>query len=211
VSVNDLVRYYRTVARAWERQVLIRSRGCAGDIGLFRSLLRLVEDLVFSKDVSVADALHNVRQSKERIDIGNTRGRGTNIKVGRGGIREIEFIAQALQLAHGGHDAWLRSPHTLVTLARLADRKYLTETDLSELSSAYEFLRRTEHVLQMENGLQTHSIPQDREKLNLLTRRMKFTGTQDLERDLKTPHRKCQPHLFTRFCRTRGPWTCAGC
>jgi len=130
VSVNDLVRYYRTVGRAWERQVLIRSRGCAGDIGLFRSLLKSVEGLVFSKDVTVADALHNVRLSREKIDVGNTRTRGTNIKIGRGGIREIEFIAQALQLAHGGHDAWLRSPHAVVTLARLADRKDLAETDV---------------------------------------------------------------------------------
>ncbi|MEQ1922793.1 MAG: hypothetical protein ABL952_09825, partial [Pyrinomonadaceae bacterium] len=110
------MRYYRTDARAWERQVLIRSRGCAGDIELFKTFFAEVEDLVFSKKETVETALANVRQSKEQIDLEQVNRRGFDVKLGRGGIREIEFLAQALQLAYGGRDKWLRSPHTLISL-----------------------------------------------------------------------------------------------
>ena len=111
LSVKDTVRYYKKEARPWERQVMIRSRGCAGDVELFREFFSAVEDLVFSKKETVESALRNVRLSKEKIDLGQINSRGYDVKLGRGGIREIEFIAQALQLAYGGRDKWLRSPH----------------------------------------------------------------------------------------------------
>src|SRR5205823_13784227 len=114
-----------------------------------------------------------------------------------GGIREIEFLAQALQLAHGGRDKWLRSPHTLISLSRLADRKHLTESDLAELSAAYEFLRRTEHVLQMKNGLQTHTIPDDPKKRGLVARNMTFATGGDFEADLLT-HSGNVSRIFSR-------------
>ena len=185
LSVEDTVRYCESDARAWERQVLIRSRGCAGDIGLFKDFFARVEDRVFSKDESIETALENVRRSKEKIDLENIDRRGFNVKLGAGGIREIEFLAQALQLAHGGGDKWLRSPHTLISLSRLADRKHIGKAALTELSTAYEFLRRTEHVLQMENGLQTHTVPDEPEKRELIARRMTFASGGDFENDLK--------------------------
>ncbi len=184
-SVSDTVRYYKTEARPWERQVMIRSRGCAGDIPLFREFFHQVEDLVFSKSESVESALNNVRLSKEKIDLGKVNKRGFDVKLGRGGIREIEFLAQALQLAHGGRDPWLRSSHTLICLSRLADRGLLSESELTDLANAYEFLRRTEHVLQMENGLQTHLVPNDPERRSLVARRIMFAGGGDFERELK--------------------------
>ncbi len=183
-SVDDLVRYYRTDARAWERQVMIRSRACAGDVALFRQFFAAVEGLVFSKDQTVETALDAVRRSKEKIDLEAAEGRGYNVKVGRGGIREIEFLAQALQLAHGGRDPWLRSPHTLISLSRLADRGHITSNELTQLAAAYDLLRRTEHVLQMENGLQTHTVPVDHERRALLSRRMALATGGDLERAL---------------------------
>ena len=179
MSVRDITNYYRSEARAWERQVLIRSRGCAGNVSLYKRFFRSVEPLVFSDTESVESALNNVRRSKEKIDFQHKNDRGFDVKLGRGGIREIEFLAQALQLAHGGNDKWLRSPHTLITLTRLAERHYISEADLSELSAAYDFLRRTEHVLQMENGVQTHLIPLEKQKRDLLARRMKFATGQD--------------------------------
>jgi len=184
LSVGDTVRYCRTEARAWERQVLIRSRGCAGDVELFKQFFSEVEDLIFSKSETVETALANVRRSKERIDLENLNKRGFDVKLGRGGIREIEFLAQALQLAYGGRDKWLRSPHTLISLSRLADRRHLSDTELTELSAAYEFLRRTEHVLQMKNGVQTHTIPDDTEKRTVLARRVMFSTGRDFESDL---------------------------
>lgn len=177
LSVADAVRYYQNEARAWERQVLIRSRTAAGDPRLFRSFFAAVEDLVFSTDQSPEEALENVRRSKALIDDGRAQRGAYDVKLGAGGIREIEFLSQALQLAHGGGDKWLRNPHTLISLSRLADRGHISRPELADLSAAYELLRRSEHVLQMENGLQTHSIPHQGEKRSLLARRMEFLGT----------------------------------
>ncbi len=197
LSVTDTAKYCKAEARAWERQVLIRSRGCAGDIELFKEFFTAVENLIFAKGETVESALANVRRSKERIDQEQINRRGYNVKLGRGGIREIEFIAQALQLAFGGHDEWLRAPHTLISLSRLADRKHLAESELTEMAAAYVFLRRTEHVLQMENGLQTHTVPEDVDKLALLARRMDFAGGGDFERDLDA-HTANVSHTFAR-------------
>ncbi|MFN0141019.1 MAG: hypothetical protein ACKVQW_13155 [Pyrinomonadaceae bacterium] len=197
LSVADMTRYYKTDARAWERQVMIRSRACAGDVTLFRSFFDSIAELVFSQDVSVESALANVRRSKEQIDREQPAGRGFNVKLGRGGIREIEFIAQALQLAYGGSDPWLRYPHTLVSLSRLADRGHLSETELTGLSAAYEFLRRTEHILQMENGLQTHTLPDDKEKRSLIRARVEFAGRGDFEKGLSR-HTKFVQTVFER-------------
>jgi glutamate-ammonia-ligase adenylyltransferase len=196
-SVGDVAKYCRTEARAWERQVLIRSRGCAGDIDLFKQFFSEVEDLVFSRSETVSSALANVRRSKEKIDLENNLKRGYNVKLGRGGIREIEFLAQALQLAYGGRDKWLRSSHTLISLSRLADRKHLSDTELTELSAAYAFLRRTEHVLQMKNGVQTHTVPDEPEKRSVLARRVMFTYGGDFESNLQT-HTDNVSRVFTR-------------
>lgn len=181
MSLADTVRYYETEARPWERQVLIRSRSSAGDGELFRRFFAEVEDLVFVADQSVVEALKNVRLSKERIDAEADPARGYNVKLGRGGIREIEFIAQALQLAHGGRDKWLRTPHTLISLARLAERRYITPNEHSELAAAYTFLRQMEHILQMENGLQTHVLPDDPAKRHVVSDRMTFAMSEPVE------------------------------
>jgi glutamate-ammonia-ligase adenylyltransferase len=197
-TVADTVRYYRTEARDWERQVMIRSRASAGDPELFRKTFASIQDVVFSKNVSPAAALANVRISKELIDKEQPTGGGFNVKLGRGGISEIEFLAQALQLAHGGKDAWLRFPHTLVILARLAERHFLAEAEMTGLADAYEFLRRTEHILQMENGLQTHTIPEDPARRKLVTRRVEFTSGGKFEKDLKR-HTELVAHVFKRI------------
>lgn len=175
ISIDEAVGYYQKSARAWERQVLIRSRACAGDAELFQTFYDAVGNYVFSKNETVADALENVRLSKEKINFDKSSDKSFNVKLGRGGIREIEFIAQALQLAYGGSDDWLRAPHTLISLSRLADRNLLSEKELTELFEAYDFLRRVEHRLQMENGLQTHHIPTEQSARRLLARRMNFS------------------------------------
>ncbi|CAN5374238.1 bifunctional [glutamate--ammonia ligase]-adenylyl-L-tyrosine phosphorylase/[glutamate--ammonia-ligase] adenylyltransferase [soil metagenome] len=184
ISLKEAVRYYRTTARDWEKQVLIRSRSCAGDAEIFQKFFDSVEVFVFSETETVENALKNVRLSKEKINLEKSSDKGFDVKLGTGGIREIEFIAQALQLAFGGRDKWLRVSHTLKSLARLADRKILTETDLTELSEAYKFLRRLEHRLQMENGLQTHFIPENTEKRTLLAKRLDFAELGDFEKEL---------------------------
>lgn len=182
VSLNEALRYYREKAHAWELQVLIRARAAAGSQGLFARFAEGVRGRVYRQEQTVAQALSDVRLAKQKIDRFHAdEARGFNVKLGRGGIREIEFIAQALQLAHGGHDAWLQAPHTLISLGRLADRGLLGEGERSELSDAYNFLRTVEHRLQMEHGLQTHTVPEEPGRRALLARRMHFAPERAAE------------------------------
>ena len=176
-SLTETVSYYQQTAQPWELQTLIRSRSAAGSAGLFTRFAAAVRADVFRPGVSVKEALASVRLAKLKIDKHIERKtNGFNVKLNRGGIREIEFIAQALQLAHGGDDDWLRVAHTLISLGRLADRDLLTEQERTELSDAYTFLRALEHRLQMEHGLQTHTVPLGREQRALVARRMNFSG-----------------------------------
>ena len=182
-SLEEAVRYYRETAQAWELQSLIRSRAAAGRSALYARFAERVRNSIYARRVTVARALANVRLAKQKIDRQHAQdATGFNVKLGRGGIREIEFIAQALQLAFGGQDAWLRAPHTLISLGRLADRQLIRERERTELSDAYIFLRKLEHRLQMEHGLQTHSVPEEAERRRLVAGRMDFSGADALER-----------------------------
>ncbi|HET6973520.1 MAG TPA: hypothetical protein VFH96_05810, partial [Pyrinomonadaceae bacterium] len=185
-SLQEGVLYYMHTAQDWERQALIRSRAAVGSAELFSRFKAAVTPAVFRPDVSITGALASVRLAKQKIDRKVEKKSGFNVKLGRGGIREIEFIAQALQLAHGGLDDWLRVPHTLVSLGRLADRGFITQPERSDLSDAYYFLRCLEHRLQMEHGLQTHSVPESEETQSLVGRRMGFAGADDFKAALKT-------------------------
>ncbi|HSQ19556.1 MAG TPA: hypothetical protein VLR92_04195 [Blastocatellia bacterium] len=171
--------YYRERAHNWERQALIRARASAGSEQLVTRFLAMMRDVIFTRD-ALPDTLEEVRRAKEKIDRKEAaRMRGFNVKLGPGGIREIEFIAQALQLKHGGREPWVRSAQTLIVLARLAEKHYLTEPERARLSAAYTFLRTTEHRLQMEHGAQTHTLPASREKLELLARRCGYIQADD--------------------------------
>lgn len=193
LSLKETNRYYLKEAHGWEQQVLIRSRSSAGNSAIFKNFFDQVKNAVFKPGREPNEALRGVYRSKEKIDREQRTETLFDVKLGRGGIREIEFIAQALQLAHGGADPWLRTPHTLISIARLADRGYLTEDELSRLSSAYDFLRRLEHILQMEHGLQTHSVPNDAEKLELIAAKMRCSDVDDfnsvLEAHTESVHR----------------------
>jgi glutamate-ammonia-ligase adenylyltransferase len=176
-SVDEVARYYDQTAQDWELQALIRARAAAGSQQLYTRFAQRVVGRVFRADISVSTALTNVRLAKEKIEYQREREeKGFNVKLGRGGIREIEFIAQALQIAFAGRDPWLRAPHTLISLGRLEERGLITESEHSQLSDAYQFLRALEHRLQMEHGLQTHSVPIDPARRELVARRMNFSG-----------------------------------
>jgi [glutamine synthetase] adenylyltransferase / [glutamine synthetase]-adenylyl-L-tyrosine phosphorylase len=180
-SLTEAVRYYREKAQSWELQALIRARSAAGSGSLYQRFSNALRESVFRTDISVSAALASVRLAKQKIDRHRERESGFNVKLHRGGIREIEFIAQALQLAHAGPDEWLRAPHTLISLGRLADRNLISEQERTYLSDAYVFLRTLEHRLQMEQGLQTHTVPQRAEARVLVARRMSFSGDLGLE------------------------------
>lgn len=171
--------YYRTIAHNWERQALIRARIAAGSESVMSSFIDAVRDVVFSPD-ALPGTVEAVRLAKEQIDREQAaRMRGFNVKLGPGGIREIEFIAQALQLKHGGREPWVRSAQTLIVLARLAEKHYLTGFERTRLSAAYTFLRTVEHRLQMEHGAQTHTLPAAYSRLELLARRCGYSKASD--------------------------------
>src|SRR5690349_966190 len=176
--------YYREKAQNWERQALLRARASAGSDAVVTRFLDRVRDAIFN-DEPHDYAMQDVRRAKEKIDREVARrGGGFNVKLGRGGIREIEFIAQALQLRHGGREPWLRSAQTLIVLARLAEKGYLSESERAQLSAAYTFLRTIEHRLQMEHGAQTHTLPVARERLRLVARRCGYLQSADPAADL---------------------------
>jgi glutamate-ammonia-ligase adenylyltransferase len=178
-EINRAVDYYRHHAHNWERQALIRTRAAAGSEAVVNRFLDSVRDLIFMRD-ALPRTLEEVRRQKEKIDRKEAaRGRSFNVKLGPGGIREIEFIAQALQLKHGGREPWVRSAQTLIVLARLAEKNYLSESERIQLSAAYTFLRIVEHRLQMEHGAQTHTLPSSREKLAMLARRCGYARAED--------------------------------
>jgi len=197
ISLNEAIEYYKKSAQSWERQVLIRSRVAAGNTEVFQKFFEQVKSSVFSAHETVENALRNVRLSKEKINAEKTLDKNFNVKLGKGGIREIEFVAQALQLAFAGKDEWLRAPHTLISLSRLADRKYISATELTELFEAYAFLRRLEHRLQMENGLQTHLVPNDPERRLLVARLMNCARLENFENTLQS-HAAGVNRIFTR-------------
>ncbi len=197
ISLKDAIRYYKNDAQAWEKQVLIRSRCSAGESATFKKFHASLENIVFSTTATVEDSLKNVRLSKEKINLEKNAENGFNVKLGRGGIREIEFIAQALQLAYGGKDAWLRVPHTLMSLSRLADRKLISELELTHLFEAYDFLRKLEHRLQMKNGLQTHLVSNDLEKRLLVAKYMLFNDLGSFNEQLSY-HTNNVSNVFSR-------------
>ena len=208
-EIERAANYYREKAQNWERQALIRARASAGSERVVSRFLNLVRDVVFAPD-ALPGAVASVRRAKEKIDRSvASRGGGFNVKLGRGGIREIEFIAQALQLARGGREPWVRSAQTLIVLGRLAEKHYLSETECARLSAAYEFLRKVEHRLQMEHGAQTHRLPTAHARLDVLARRCGYgqsgDPTQLLQADLAA-HTSSVRAIYDRvFATVNGP------
>ncbi len=173
-SLPATLEYYRTRAREWERQMLIKARCSAGDAETGRRFLRQVQPLIYRSEFNLAavEAVLNARQEIAR-DLQRRADHAAewNVKLSPGGIRDIEFLAQCLQRLYGGADPWLRSSATLVALQRLHDKGLLTGRDFFRLSNAYQFLRRVEHRLQLRDGLQRHTLPEAPDALERLARR----------------------------------------
>jgi len=176
-SLEHLEIYYESWGKTWERQMLLKARTVAGSESLGREFLQMMRPFMFRKYLD-AGALQEIKQIKEQIDrsLEQQRGRGINIKLGRGGIREVEFVAQCFQLIFGGQDSWLQERHTLRALHRISERGYLTYEEYSNLAKAYIFFRELEHRIQMAYGRQTHELPTDVDELATLARKMGLRG-----------------------------------
>ena len=175
IALAAAVAYYANWAEAWERQALIKARPVAGDLARGRQFVESVEPLVYPAQADPYVILE-IGQMKDRIDAQlSAEGRSsTDIKLGRGGIRELEFAVQALQLLHGGRDPWLRQGNTLLALHRLADKGFVGYEEYAALSNAYVFLRNLEHRLQLGQNRQTATLPAGAGELRLVARRMRM-------------------------------------
>ncbi len=172
-SLRTAVDYYHQRARDWELQMLIKARPAAGSAKLGRTFLDSIEPLIYQTSTDFS-TIERVAETRDRIQekLRRRGGSGLNIKLTRGGIRDIEFLVQCLQRLYGGRDPWVRSGGTLFALHRLRDKGYLSMPDYARLNSAYQYLRVLEHRLQIEDDRQTHTLPSGTEALELLARKM---------------------------------------
>ena len=197
VSLAHAVDYYSHIAQDWELQAMIKARHSAGDIGLAREFVRAVQPYVYRPEINFA-AIKTALDTREKI--GSHRRKsllnplhpgpptsggfavvgvegGIDVKIDRGGIRDVEFLVQCLQRVYGGTESWLRSRGTLFALQKLHDKEHISGKDFHNLTNAYEFLRNVEHRLQLRHGQQTHRLPQSRAELETLARSLAREGT----------------------------------
>ncbi len=185
-SLESYENYYTEWGQTWERMMLIKARGVTGDEGLAAEFLEMIQPFRYPPSLN-ADVLREVAAVKDRIEKEVVGGEELerNVKLGRGGIREIEFIAQSLQILHAGKLPFLQTAQTLPCLAKLARYKLLAEEEAQQLDAAYQFLRDVEHRLQMEENQQTHTIPADRQAQLRLARLMGFASWAEFETALQ--------------------------
>ncbi len=186
-SLESYENYYAQWGQTWERMMLIKARWVAGDEGLAAEFLEMIQSFRFPPLLS-ADVLREVAAVKDRIEREVVRAEELerNVKLGRGGIREIEFVVQSLQILHAGRLPFLQTAQTLPCLAKLAQYKLLAEEEAHQLDAAYRFLRDVEHRLQMEENRQTHTMPEDRPARLRLARLMGCKSLEEFETALKT-------------------------
>ena len=178
-SLASVERYYETFGRPWERQAWIKARPCAGDRTLGAEVMATLASFVHPRHTSPAiidDVMALNRRIKAELDRGRGGGpspvAGFDVKNGVGGIREIEFFVQALQLIHAGRNPQLRARGTLAALDALLFAGLVSDEEHLALHRAYRWLRHVEHVLQLEAGLQTQRLPRDDVSLGVLARRV---------------------------------------
>src|SRR5579871_5244488 len=187
ISVASALHYYEREGRTWERAAMIKARPCAGDLRAGEALMAELSPFVWRKHLDFA-ALSDVHDMKRQMQ--TYRGQsdiaveGHNVKIGRGGIREIEFFAQTQQLITGGRHSELRVRPTLEALDRLASSDWITFEARDQLAAAYEFLRRVEHRLQMVADEQTHALPEDPKGVAQFARFFGYEGRDAFAKDL---------------------------
>jgi glutamate-ammonia-ligase adenylyltransferase len=177
ISLPAALSYYESHGRNWERAAMIKARVCAGDQKAGATLLDALAPFVWRKYLDYA-AVADVQAMKQQIHAYRGHGEiaveGHNIKLGRGGIREVEFFAQTQQLIAGGRDPALRDRQTLPTLVKLCDGRWIDADARDEMTAAYLFLREVEHRLQMVNDEQTQTLPDDAEGMERFAHFMGF-------------------------------------
>ncbi|MDH3976791.1 MAG: bifunctional [glutamate--ammonia ligase]-adenylyl-L-tyrosine phosphorylase/[glutamate--ammonia-ligase] adenylyltransferase, partial [Deltaproteobacteria bacterium] len=174
-SLRSAEIYYESWGQTWERSAMLKARPLAGDIALGENFLQLLNPFMYRRFLDYT-AIEEIRAMKRKIDASIARDDQsfTNIKLGTGGIREIEFFIQALQLINSGKNAKLREKNSLRALKKLAKEGLISDDECQKLSHAYIFLRTVEHRLQIFQERQTHTLPTKEEAMEMLARRVGY-------------------------------------
>jgi glutamate-ammonia-ligase adenylyltransferase len=202
ISTDAALHYYEREGRTWERAAMIKARPCAGDAKAGETLVGEIAPFVWRKHLDFA-ALADVHDMKRQMQ--TFRGQseisveGHNVKVGRGGIREIEFFAQTQQLIAGGRHPELRVRPTLEALKVLTSSNWITSEARDELTAAYLFLRRVEHRLQMVADEQTHALPDDAEAVERFAHFFGYDSRAAFAKDLLGHLKIVQGHYGKLF------------
>ena len=202
VSIPAALDYYERSGQNWERSAMIKARPCAGDIAEGEAFLKSLSPFVWRKNLDYA-ALADVHAMKQQIHAyrghGDIAVEGHNIKLGRGGIREIEFFVQTQQLIAGGRHPDLRGRETLPMLKELVRGGWIKEETRKDLDDAYHFLRGVEHRLQMVADEQTHTLPEDREALEQFSRFLGYRNRDAFAKALVEHLQIVQQHYAALF------------
>src|ERR1700758_1668495 len=179
-SLESMENYYAGFGETWERIALIKARGIAGSRELAYDFVRLHQPFIYPKSATpdLLDEIANIKHRIERDVVGSEK-LERDVKLGRGGIREIEFIAQTLQLIHGARHPFLQEPNMLKALYALRQLDLLPREEVLALDNAYRFLRRVEHRVQIEAEQQPHTIPEEPVPLSRLARSLRFSSASD--------------------------------
>ncbi|HUZ32599.1 MAG TPA: bifunctional [glutamine synthetase] adenylyltransferase/[glutamine synthetase]-adenylyl-L-tyrosine phosphorylase [Xanthobacteraceae bacterium] len=202
ISMDAAIDYYESRGQTWERAALIKARPSAGDLAAGERLLGALAPFIWRKYLDYA-AVADVHAMKQQIHAYRGHGEiaveGHNIKLGRGGIREIEFFVQTQQLIAGGRHLGLRGRETIATLVALAAGGWIDAATCAELSAAYDFLRRVEHRLQMMADEQTHTLPTERDALEIFARFLGFADGDAFAAELLKHLRAVEKHYVRLF------------
>ncbi|MDH5559813.1 MAG: hypothetical protein OEY59_03070 [Deltaproteobacteria bacterium] len=172
-SLQGAESYYAYDGQLWERQALIKASPVAGNIKWGNEFQEMIRPFIFSRSID-ENTLKKAKHIKERIEKEHLKEDHLNVKLGIGGIREIEFFIQCFQLLYGGHKPQLRKTNSIEALKELRGLKILTQSDAELLEEAYCYLRKLEHRLQMAEELQIHTLPKDLKKQESLARSMGY-------------------------------------
>jgi glutamate-ammonia-ligase adenylyltransferase len=188
ISVDAAMAYYEVRGQNWERAAWIKARPCAGDRHVGEAFIRELAPYVWRKHLdfaTIADIQAMKRQINVSKNVGDIRVEGHNVKLGRGGIREIEFFAQTQQLIAGGRDKTLRVRPTSHALRALAEANWISPTTAAELTETYWYLRAVENRLQMLRDEQTHIMPATPEGVAVIGRLMGQPDRKQFEADYR--------------------------
>ncbi len=180
-SLDGAVGYYESRGELWERQMLIKARHVAGDESVSRVFLESVRPFIYPR-TWLDNPIDEIPRMKIRIEATNPS--ELNIKLRRGGIRDIEFIVQALQLLNGGAHPEIQTGNTLKAVKALEQSGVLSKRESNLVTTAYKFFRLVEHRLQLLNNLQTHTLPTDAVDFRNLSKRCGYKNERKFRNEL---------------------------